>query len=233
MNSRSQVQELSINSNTDIECSILSRSSGNVQLAIIWYFSPISTNASWLKILEVDKTNVIKTGDEFHTPWRKQKFHTEKVSQDLFQLHILNVEDSDQGKYHCAVEEWLLSTNGTWHKLGEKKSGLTELKLKPTGKPCRCILTMSVCLMAVFSWAALLWSDYVGVKIWPKVIGTVSTYKWLQDWVVHQRRGGHLRWFNLRFWGAEVEARSLWLVRFSAWQPSLCSYPGYGISRSL
>nr|XP_011735226.1 immunoglobulin superfamily member 2 [Macaca nemestrina] len=137
VNSRSQIQELSINSNTDIECSILSRSSGNLQLAIIWYFSPISTNASWLKILEVDQTNVIKTGDEFHTPWRKQKFHTEKVSQDLFQLHILNVEDSDQGKYHCAVEEWLLSTNGTWHKLGEKKSGLTELKLKPTGSKVR------------------------------------------------------------------------------------------------
>ncbi|XP_063480739.1 immunoglobulin superfamily member 2 isoform X4 [Symphalangus syndactylus] len=137
VNSRSQVQELSINSNTDIECSILSRSNGNLQLAIIWYFSPISTNASWLKILEMDQTNVIKTGDEFHTPQRKQKFHTEKVSQDLFQLHILNVEDSDRGKYHCAVEEWLLSTNGTWYKLGEKKSGLTELKLKPTGSKVR------------------------------------------------------------------------------------------------
>ncbi|XP_003933570.2 immunoglobulin superfamily member 2 isoform X1 [Saimiri boliviensis] len=137
VNSRSQVQELAINSNTDIECSILSRSSGNLQLAIIWYFSPISTNASWLKILEMDQTNVIKTGDAFHTPRRKQKFHTEKVSQDLFQLHILNVEDSDQGRYHCAVEEWLLSTNGTWHKLGEKKSGLTELKLKPTGSKVR------------------------------------------------------------------------------------------------
>ncbi|KAK2106747.1 hypothetical protein P7K49_016261 [Saguinus oedipus] len=134
VNSRSQVQELAINSNADIECSILSRSNGNLQLAIIWYFSPISTNASWVKILEMDQSNVIKIGDEFHTPRRKQKFHTEKVSQDLFQLHILNVEDSDQGRYHCAVEEWLLSTNGTWHKLGEKKSGLTELKLKPTAR---------------------------------------------------------------------------------------------------
>ncbi|KAL0604865.1 Immunoglobulin superfamily member 2 [Plecturocebus cupreus] len=137
VNSRSQVQELAINSDTDIECSILSRSKGNLQLAIIWYFSPISTNASWLKILEMDQTNVIKIGDEFHTPRRKQKFHTEKLSQDLFQLHILNVEDSDQGRYHCAVEEWLLSTNGTWHKLGEKKSGLTELKLRPTGSKVR------------------------------------------------------------------------------------------------
>uniref|UniRef100_A0A8C9DN89 Immunoglobulin superfamily member 2 n=1 Tax=Prolemur simus TaxID=1328070 RepID=A0A8C9DN89_PROSS len=133
VNSSSQVQEISINSNTDIECSILSRSTGNLPLAITWYFSPISTSASWLRILEMDQTNVVKYGDEFHTPRRKQKFHTEKVSQDLFQLHILNVEDSDQGKYHCAVEEWLLSTNGTWLKLGGKKSGLTELKLKPTG----------------------------------------------------------------------------------------------------
>ncbi|XP_023371285.1 immunoglobulin superfamily member 2 [Otolemur garnettii] len=133
VNSSSQVREASISSNIDIECSILSRSVGNLRLAIIWYFSPISMSASRLKILEMDQTNVVKYGDEFHTPRRKQKFHTEKVSQDLFQLHVLNVEDSDQGTYHCAVEEWLLSTNGTWLKLGGKTSGLTELKLTPTG----------------------------------------------------------------------------------------------------
>lgn len=141
MNSSSQVREILINSNTDIECSVLSRSTGDLQLAVIWYFSPSSTNATWLRILQMDQTNVVKYGDEFPTPRRKQKFYTEKVSQDLFQLHIVNMEDSDQGKYHCTVEEWLLSTNGTWHKLGEKKSGLTELKLRPTGKPRKYILT--------------------------------------------------------------------------------------------
>ncbi|XP_032216492.1 immunoglobulin superfamily member 2 [Mustela erminea] len=137
VNSSSQVREILINSNTNIECSILSQSTGDLQLAVIWYFFPSSTNAIWLRILQMDQTNVVKYGDEFHTPRRKQKFYPEKVSRDLFQLHILNVEDSDQGKYHCTVEEWLLSTNGTWHKLGEKKSGLTELKLRPTGSKVR------------------------------------------------------------------------------------------------
>jgi immunoglobulin superfamily protein 2/3 len=89
----------------------------------------------------MDQTNVIKYGDEFHTPQRKQKFHPEKVSPDLFLLHILSVEDSDQGRYHCAVEEWFLSTSGTWQKIGGQRSGLTELKLRPTGKPCECIVT--------------------------------------------------------------------------------------------
>ncbi|XP_029393797.1 immunoglobulin superfamily member 2 isoform X2 [Mus pahari] len=133
VNSSSQVQELSISSSTQIECAILSRSAGNLPLSIIWYFSPVSANASYLKILETDQTHVVKYGDEFQTPRSKQKFYSEKVSQDLFLLNILSVEDSDQGHYHCAVEEWLLSTNGTWQKLGRKTSGLTELKLKPTG----------------------------------------------------------------------------------------------------
>ncbi|XP_029805195.1 immunoglobulin superfamily member 2 isoform X1 [Suricata suricatta] len=137
VNSSSQVQEIFINSNTNIECSILSQSTGDLHLAVTWYFSPISTNATWLTVLEMDHTNVVKYGDEFHTPRRKQKFHLEKVSQDLFQLHVLNVEDSDQGKYLCSVEERLLSTSGTWHKLGEKKSGLTELKLRATGSKVR------------------------------------------------------------------------------------------------
>ncbi|XP_057552505.1 immunoglobulin superfamily member 2 [Hippopotamus amphibius kiboko] len=137
VNSSSHVQEISINSNTDIECNILSQSPGNLQLAIIWYFSPISTNAPWLRILEMDRTQVVKYGDEFQTTRRKQKYHAEKASQDLFQLHIVSVEDSDQGRYRCAVEEWLGSTHGTWHKLGEKTSGLTELKLRPTGSKIR------------------------------------------------------------------------------------------------
>lgn len=135
----------------------------------------MSMNATWLTILKMDQTNVIKYGDEFRTPQRKQKFHAEKVSQDLFQLHILSVEESDQGKYLCAVEEWLLSTNGTWRKLGEKKSGVTELKLRPTGKP-HVYSHTAFHRIAVFSWAALQWCDYVKVEIWPRVIGTGPTY---------------------------------------------------------
>ncbi|XP_060057800.1 immunoglobulin superfamily member 2 [Erinaceus europaeus] len=137
VNPGSQVQEISISSNTDIECRILSWSTGNLQFTITWYFSPISMNATWLKILEMNQINVVKYGDEFHSPRRKLKFHTQRVSQDLFQLHILNVENSDQGKYHCVVEEWLLSANGSWNKLGRKQSGLTELKLKATGSKVR------------------------------------------------------------------------------------------------
>lgn len=85
----------------------------------------------------MDQTNVVK----FHTPRGKQKFYIEKVSQDLFQLHILNIGDSDQGRYRCSVQEWLLSTNGAWYQLGEETSGLTELKFRPTGKPRERILT--------------------------------------------------------------------------------------------
>ncbi|KFO30319.1 Immunoglobulin superfamily member 2 [Fukomys damarensis] len=137
VNASSQVQEISINSNTVIECSILSQHTRNLQLAIAWYFAPISTHTSWLKILEMDQTNVVKYGAEFRTPQRKQKFHIAKVSQNLFRLHILSVEDSDQGEYYCAVEEWLLTTNDTWQKLGGKKSGQTKLQLKPTGSKVR------------------------------------------------------------------------------------------------
>ncbi|XP_075396441.1 immunoglobulin superfamily member 2 isoform X2 [Tenrec ecaudatus] len=137
MNSTSHVQEVSTSSNVDIACSILARSQGKLPLSVTWYFSPISANPAQLEILEMDQNNVIQYGDEFLTPRRKQKFHMEKVSQALFQLHILNADHEDLGSYHCAVEEWLLLTNGTWHRLGEKKSGLTELKIKPTGSTVR------------------------------------------------------------------------------------------------
>ncbi|XP_020858403.1 immunoglobulin superfamily member 2 [Phascolarctos cinereus] len=131
--SDSQVQEISINMETEIECSILSQTKGKTQISVTWFYLPLSHKASWLKILRTDQDDVVKYGDDFHTPKKKQKFHSEKISKDLFRLHIQNVDNSDQGTYHCTVEEWLWSTGGSWHKLGEKESGKTELKLEPIG----------------------------------------------------------------------------------------------------
>lgn len=141
MNSSSQGQELAINSNTKIACSILSQTPGNLQLAIIWYYSSLTDSASWKQILEMDQTNVVKYGDDFQSPEGKRKFHTKRLSQDLFELYILNVAESDQGSYLCCVQEWLLSTNGVWHKLGEETSGLTVVKVKSTGKPRECVFS--------------------------------------------------------------------------------------------
>ncbi|XP_036624077.1 immunoglobulin superfamily member 2 [Trichosurus vulpecula] len=139
--SDSQVQEISINTEADIECSILSQTKGKTQISVTWYYLPPSREASWLKILETDQDDVVKYGDDFHSPKKKQKLHSEKVSKDLFQLHIQNVDNSDQGTYHCTVEEWLWSTSGSWHKLGEKESGKTELKLKPIGSKLKVMKT--------------------------------------------------------------------------------------------
>ncbi|XP_043818893.1 immunoglobulin superfamily member 2 [Dromiciops gliroides] len=128
-----QIQELSINTETEIKCKILSQTKGKTQLSVTWYYYPLSQEASWLEILRTDQDDIVKYGDYLHTLKRKQKFHSEKVSKDLFQLHILNADNSDQGTYYCTVEEWLWSINGSWSKLGEKKSGKTELRLKPIG----------------------------------------------------------------------------------------------------
>lgn len=173
MSSSRQVQELAINSNTAVECGVLSKTPGRLQLAATWYFSPVASNASWLRVLEVDQTNVVKYGDEFHAPRRKQKFHSEKVSQDMFQLHILNVEDGDQGRYRCAVQEWLLSANGTGYKLGEETSGVTELKLRPTGKRASILMRLSVGLPPSLRQLFFV-IDHMKVKIGPRVLGIMS-----------------------------------------------------------
>ncbi|XP_068945378.1 immunoglobulin superfamily member 2 [Petaurus breviceps papuanus] len=131
--SDSQVQEISINMEAEIQCSILSKTKGRTQIVVTWYYLPLSHEASWLKILRIDQNDVVEYGDDIHTPKKKQKFHSEKVSKDLFRLHIQNVDNSVQGTYHCTVEEWLWSTSGALYKLGEKESGKTELKLKPIG----------------------------------------------------------------------------------------------------
>ncbi|XP_056675237.1 immunoglobulin superfamily member 2 [Monodelphis domestica] len=139
--SGSQVQEISINMEAEIKCSIISQTKGKIKVSVTWYFLPLSGGTSWLKILKTNQDDIVQYGDDLHTLRRKQKFHSEKISKDLFQLHILNMDNSDQGTYHCTVEEWLWTTGGSWYKLGEKESEKTELKLKSIGSKLNVMKT--------------------------------------------------------------------------------------------
>nr|XP_025041009.1 immunoglobulin superfamily member 2 [Pelodiscus sinensis] len=68
------------------------------QLAVTWYFLPLSpANAAPLQIVRSNYSNILDYGPEFSSPMQKSKFHSERVSNDLFWLRILSVNHGDRG----------------------------------------------------------------------------------------------------------------------------------------
>ncbi len=62
-----------------------------------------------------------------------QRIRMEIRQKHNFQLTIHQVRTSDNGQYHCEVEEWLQDPLGDWYSL-KKMSVSTELVVKEKGK---------------------------------------------------------------------------------------------------
>ncbi|CAM4456057.1 immunoglobulin superfamily member 2-like [Lepidochelys kempii] len=131
VNTEDRSLEISGGADTEIECRVTSLTQRDSQLAITWYFLPPSpADAAPLQIVRANYSNILDYGAEFSSAIQKSKFHSERVSSNLFWLHILSVNHGDRGRYYCLVEEWLWSPDRGWYKLGKKESGKTMLEFK-------------------------------------------------------------------------------------------------------
>ncbi|XP_039376470.1 immunoglobulin superfamily member 2 isoform X3 [Mauremys reevesii] len=131
VNTEDRSLEISGSADTEIECSVTSLTQRDSQLAITWYFLPPSpADAAPLQIVRTNYSNILDYGAEFRSAMQKSKFHSERVSSNLFWLRILSVNHGDRGRYYCLVEEWLWSADRGWYNLGKKESGKTMLEFK-------------------------------------------------------------------------------------------------------
>ncbi|NXY23718.1 IGSF2 protein, partial [Atrichornis clamosus] len=118
--------------NTAIECRIVFAQI-NSQFAVTWYLLPPLADATPLRVVRANYSNILEYGSEFSSPAQKSRFLSQRVSSNVFQLQILSANLGDQGRYYCVVEEWLWLVD-SWYKLGEGTSGKTTLELKLPGE---------------------------------------------------------------------------------------------------
>uniref|UniRef100_A0A8C0GEZ8 CD101 molecule n=1 Tax=Chelonoidis abingdonii TaxID=106734 RepID=A0A8C0GEZ8_CHEAB len=147
VNTEDRSLEISGSADTEIECNVISLTQRDSQLAITWYFLPPSpADAAPLQIVRTNYSNILDYGAEFSSAMQKSKFHSERVSSNLFWLRMLSVNHGDRGRYYCLVEEWLWSADRGWYNLGKKESGKTMLEFKVSGKYTNEDVTLS-CLL--------------------------------------------------------------------------------------
>ncbi|XP_062983672.1 immunoglobulin superfamily member 2 [Elgaria multicarinata webbii] len=131
VNTDAKTLEISSNENAAVDCKIMSLTNANSQLEVSWYFLPsLPMDASPRLIIRNNYSNVVEYGEAFSSPHQKSRFHSEKVSNHLYQLLILSADYDVQGKYYCTVDESIWSIDGSWNKLGKMESGNTTVRFK-------------------------------------------------------------------------------------------------------
>ncbi len=117
--------ETTVNTDAKLECSVMSTTTNTSRFTITWMFGS-------QMLLAMDLDAVVKLGPAAGLEM-DQRIRMERRQKHNFQLTVHQVRTSDNGQYHCEVEEWLQDPLGDWYSL-KKMSVSTELVVKEKGK---------------------------------------------------------------------------------------------------
>ncbi|XP_067299173.1 immunoglobulin superfamily member 2-like isoform X1 [Pseudorasbora parva] len=112
--------ETTVNTDVKIECSVLATTTDTSRFTITWMIGS-------QMLLTMDLDGVLKFGPAGLE--MDQRIRMEVRQKQTFQLAVRQVQTTDNGQYHCEVEEWLQDPLGDWYSL-KKMSVSTELVVK-------------------------------------------------------------------------------------------------------
>ncbi|XP_055500657.1 LOW QUALITY PROTEIN: immunoglobulin superfamily member 3-like [Leucoraja erinacea] len=112
------------NDNIRLSCVITNQTSTDSQFSVQWYVQRSQEEADRL-ILRSNRDCMFEYGNELLGHERKERLQAAKTSSGHYTLVIHKADVDDSGKYYCLVQEWLLSPNNNWYKVGINMSGLT------------------------------------------------------------------------------------------------------------
>ncbi|XP_072441318.1 immunoglobulin superfamily member 3 [Chiloscyllium punctatum] len=117
------------NDNIHLNCHITNQTRPDSQFSVLWYVQTSLEKADKL-ILKSNRDSVVEYKDWLGRDKKKERLQVAKPFAGHYTLVLLKADISDSGKYYCHVEEWLLSPNNIWYKIGEDTSGLTTVTVQ-------------------------------------------------------------------------------------------------------
>ncbi|XP_072556336.1 prostaglandin F2 receptor negative regulator isoform X2 [Paramormyrops kingsleyae] len=101
----------------------------DAQLGVTWYHhSGADTGIAPQPIAAIDEQGDLVLWDDYRPLLEQGHIVLSKVKPRNFRLHFQQMQDSDQGTYHCAVSVWTRVRNGGWAKNQEVRSEKLSIK---------------------------------------------------------------------------------------------------------
>ncbi|XP_063804812.1 immunoglobulin superfamily member 3-like [Pseudophryne corroboree] len=101
-----------------LDCTVLSRSRMDSQIAVSWSFHRGGRGADPETILSTDRSGVWSP----LAPRWEGRLQQLQLSPTVFKLRVPQAAAADSGNYTCAVQEWLLGPRGDWYLLAQDEA---------------------------------------------------------------------------------------------------------------
>lgn len=101
-----------------LDCTVLSRSQPDSQLAVSWAFHSSSRVAEAETILTTDRSGVWSP----LAPRWEGRLQQIQLSPTMYKLRVPQAGPTDSGNYTCAVQEWMMGPRGDWYLLAQDES---------------------------------------------------------------------------------------------------------------
>ncbi|XP_075705210.1 immunoglobulin superfamily member 3-like [Rhinoderma darwinii] len=101
-----------------LDCTVLSRSRPDSQLAVSWSFHSRSRGAEAETILTTDRSGVWSP----LAPRWEGRLQQLQLSPTMYKMRIPQASRADSGNYTCSVQEWMMGPRGVWYLLAQDES---------------------------------------------------------------------------------------------------------------
>lgn len=118
----------------------------DARLGVTWYYhSGANTGIAPQPIAALDEQSDLVLWDDYRPLLEQGHILLSKVKPRNFRLHFQQMQDSDQGTYHCAISVWTHVRNGGWAKNQEVRSEKLSIKWESRSK----CLSLCFCLLKI------------------------------------------------------------------------------------
>ncbi|XP_051781640.1 immunoglobulin superfamily member 2-like [Erpetoichthys calabaricus] len=107
-----------------LSCDVTKQNYHHTHLSVSWM---LETQKGTFEIISLSKDFILQSSDAFHHRLEVGGLRLDRIGPSTFNLTILYLQLSDQGKIYCQVTEWIQDPDKSWYPFSTKHTESTEV----------------------------------------------------------------------------------------------------------
>ncbi|KAL2081060.1 hypothetical protein ACEWY4_022913 [Coilia grayii] len=112
-----------------LECLASSQTFQHTHLSITWLLHG-DADAKPRPIIILDRDLTVRPGEGYDTRYQSRQVSIEKVEETQYRLRMTQVQQADQGRIFCRVQEWVQDPDRTWFNIASRDAQAVDVVIK-------------------------------------------------------------------------------------------------------
>lgn len=127
-----------------LECQASSQTFQHTHLSVTWLLHG-NGETEPRPIISLDRDLTVRPGAGFEERYKSRQVVIEKVEETRYQLRMVKLQQSDQGRIFCRVLEWIRDPDRSWVNIANRDAQAANVAVKPVGETCVCVCVWVKC----------------------------------------------------------------------------------------